>query len=356
MRYFILFIGLFFGTNLLAQTDTTVPTKLLADTAKKIKKTTIATVKPINIPKKDSTSITRAQIATLLADTLKAKDSIATPLVDSFQALAALALADSLRLDSLQKANAAKKPNIDTSTYYAIIAAPYLPFNQPPVFFITKEHKPAQKDELFYMLLGTVALFGIIKTGFSKYMRNLFTQFFETSHRSKQLRELVAQQTLPSLLMNILFLLSGSIYAALIIEQKKWIDLPFWYILLYSTSIFTGIYIGKYLFIKFCGWVFNIELAARNYIFVVFLSNKMAGILLLPFVMIAAFNTGVIAEVGFTIAMVLIVLLLLYRFFISMNSMRELLNISALHFFLYLCTTEVLPLLLIYKAFFKYIA
>ncbi|MFY7652517.1 MAG: DUF4271 domain-containing protein, partial [Chitinophagaceae bacterium] len=183
-----------------------------------------------------------------------------------------------------------------------------------------------------------------------------FTQFFETSHRSKQLRELVAQQTLPSLLMNILFLLSGSIYAALIIEQKKWIDLPFWYILLYSTSIFTGIYIGKYLFIKFCGWVFNIELAARNYIFVVFLSNKMAGILLLPFVMIAAFNTGVIAEVGFTIAMVLIVLLLLYRFFISMNSMRELLNISALHFFLYLCTTEVLPLLLIYKAFFKYIA
>lgn len=307
----------------------------------------IVVIKKKPVVKRDSLQriIIADSLAKLTIDSLKLKDSLIQILV-----------LDSLRKDSLAKATAViDSPKIDTSTYASILPVPYLPFGAPPVFMIEKEHQPQSKDELFYILAGAVALLGLIKAIFPKYFKNMFALFFQTSLRSKQTRDQLLQNTIASLLLNLLFVACGGIYVALVVQQKGWISVDFWWLILYSTAILIAIYLVKFLFLRFAGWVFNTKNATEAYIFIVFLSNKIIGIVLLPFLMVLAFTGGQVAQVALIISLALIAAALLYRYLVSLTTIRNDLNINPLHFFLYLCTIEVLPLLLIYKAAFNYI-
>jgi len=113
--------------------------------------------------------------------------------------------------------------------------------------------------------------------------------------------------------------------------------------------------VGKFLFTKFIGWIFNKKEEATSYSFLVFIVNKMVGVVLIPFLFLLAFSTPRIESIAFTISILIIILLLLFRFFSTYKNMSGRLNINAIHFFLYFCTIEILPLLLMYKALSNYI-
>lgn len=262
----------------------------------------------------------------------------------------------SLYKDSIRQANIkAALLKIDTTTYAQIITCLYLPFSTQPEFMIQKEHQSKNKDELFYILLSCFALLGVIKLVFPKYFNNMFGLFFQTTLRSKQTREQLLQNTFASLFMNILFITCGGIYIALIVQLKGWVSVDFWRLIIYSAIILGIIYSIKFAFLHFAGWVFNTKEAASTYIFIVFLSNKIITIVLLPFLLVLAFTGGQIAEVALIISLCIIIGMLLYRYLVSLSSVRSDLSINPLHFFLYLCTIEILPLLIIYKAAFNYI-
>jgi hypothetical protein len=285
-------------------------------------------------------------------DSSKIKDSIR--LVDS--TAKANALIDSLHKDSLAKVAAKNAlPKIDTSTFATILAAPYLPFGKEVEFKLQKDHHADKKDELFYMLAAAFILAGFVKIVFPKYFNNMFGLFFQTTLRSKQTREQLLQNKLASLLMNLLFIATGGIYIALVVRLKGWVSVDFWWLIVYASAILAITYTVKFLFLQFSGWVFNTKEAAQTYIFVVFLSNKIIAIALLPFLIVLSFNVGQIAEITYTISLFLIIAMLIYRYLVSLSSIRKDLSINPLHFFLYLCTVEILPLLIIYKAAFNYI-
>jgi len=300
------------------------------------------------------------QDSSVLADTLSqpAKSNIAKPaLVDSIEYKRIDSLyKDSVRLDSIQKAVVLpKKPTIDTSTYAKYLFHPYLPLNTLPKWMLIDYKKENTKDYLFYLLLGIVALLAFIKVSFSKYFKNLFLLFFQTSLRQKQTREQLLQDTLASLLINCLFLLSAGLFITLLMLYKGWSQMYFWNLYAYSTLVLLLIYLGKYLFISFSGWVFNNQEAAQGYIFLVSMVNRIMGVLLLPFTVFLAFAETNLSTIVITASIGLVILLLLYRYLVSFGSLRNDLKINAFHFFLYLCTIEILPLLLIYKLLVNYI-
>lgn len=284
--------------------------------------------------------------------TTKIKDSL--PLVHA--TIKTRTLIYSLHKDSVAKV-AAKNIllKIDTSTFATILAVPYLPFSKDVEFKLQKNHQPDKKDELFYMLAIAFILTGVVKIIFPKYFNNMFGLFFQTTLRSKQTREQLLQNKLASLLMNLLFITVGGIYIALVVKLKGWVSVDFWWLIVYASIILAITYSIKYLFLQFSGWVFNTKEAVQTYIFIIFLSNKIIAIALLPFLIVLSFNVGQIAEITYTISLLLIVAMLLYRYLVSLSSIRKDLSITPLHFFLYLCTIEILPLLIIYKAAFNYI-
>jgi hypothetical protein len=155
--------------------------------------------------------------------------------------------------------------------------------------------------------------------------------------------------------MNILFFISGGIYIGLIAQNANYTSISFWELLLFCAVILSAIYAVKFLFLRFSGWVFNVKAASSTYIFIVFMINKIIGILLIPFLLILAFSSPAIVQTATILSLILVGILLLYRYLISMGTIRQDLKVNALHFFLYLCAVEVLPLLLIYKFLFNYI-
>ena len=109
------------------------------------------------------------------------------------------------------------------------------------------------------------------------------------------------------------------------------------------------IYIGKYIVLKFTGWLTGYKEVTKTYLFVIFLINKILGVLLVPVIIILAFSQFILVKSVIIISLLLIGLLLLLRFFRSYGLLQKQLKVSRFHFFLYIIGTEVIPLLVIYK-------
>lgn len=265
-------------------------------------------------------------------------------------------LRDSLLADSIHKAalNKPLVPQTDTSTYRKYETHPYLPLHQPAVYMLIDYHEGNNKDDLFYLMAGVVLLLAFIRAVFSKYFRNVFLLFFQTSLRQKQTRDQLLQNNLASLLTNFLFLVSAGLYITLLIRHYNWTDLSFWWVAAGSGTVLLVVYLAKYLFLLFTGWVFNTKEAAGSYVFVVFLVNKILGVVLVPFLLLIAFASAQVVQVAITLSIGIIALLFAYRYWVSFVAVRSKLKVNALHFLLYLCAVELLPLVLIYKVLINY--
>lgn len=286
------------------------------------------------------------------AAAVRATDS--TQVQDSIRT--ATLLRDSLLADSIRKASLSKPlvPLTDTSTYRKYETHPYLPLHQPAVYMLIDYHEGSNKDDLFYLMAGVVLLLAFIRAVFSKYFRNVFLLFFQTSLRQKQTRDQLLQNNLASLLTNFLFLVSAGLYITLLIRYHHWTDLSFWWIAAGSGSVLLLVYLAKYLFLLFTGWVFNTKEAAGSYVFVVFLVNKILGVVLVPFLLVIAFASAQVVQVAITLSIGMVALLFAYRYWVSFVAVRTKLKVNALHFLLYLCAVELLPLVLIYKVLINY--
>ena len=310
------------------QTDTLIQTSSTTGKKKQLAESTqTLIVAPVL---KDSQSQISRKPLTIIADSLKR---------------------DSIRMDSIRLLDI-KLPIVlltDTITYEKYYVSAWLPFQKTPVYEIIAERKPMGKELLFYILTGLVALLAGIRLIFPKYFKNLFLLFMQTSMRQKQTRENLLQNNLASIFLNILFMVSAGIYITLLVLYKHWVDLSFNHLLLYGVVFLFVVYLVKYIFLAFSGWVFNVPEATSAYSFVVFLVNKVLGIILIPFVWIITFSPLPIKQVAITISAGIILVLFLYRYLISFGVIRTNLKVSVLHFFLYLCAVELLPLFLIYK-------
>ncbi|NNV56436.1 DUF4271 domain-containing protein [Panacibacter sp. KCS-6] len=212
-----------------------------------------------------------------------------------------------------------------------------------------------RKDFLFYLLLAVVLLLAIIRQLFPKYLQNVFHIMFQASFRQKQTREQLMQETLPSLLMNILFVIVCGLFIAILAYQRQWLQADFWQLSLYSITVLALAYMFKYLIIQFMGWAFQAKEPAAVYGFIVFMINKVIGLALLPLLLMVAFSSGYIVDITVTVAAVVVILLFLFRYIVSLTVMRGTLQVHPIHFFIYLCAVEIVPMLIIYKVLFSYV-
>jgi hypothetical protein len=244
----------------------------------------------------------------------------------------------------------------EDTLFRSIFTNPFLTGNEKPVMMISDERKPSSKDSLFYLLTGLTFFLAFLKLAFPKYFQNLFRLFLQSAFLQKHAKEVISQNNLPSLLFNLLFIFSGGLFVTLVALHYQLVRVPFWILLAYCCTGLAVIYIGKFLFIHFSGWVFNAKEAALTYTIIVFLVNKMLGIILIPILLLLAFSTGNIVNELITGCMVLLAILLVYRYLVSFNVIRSSIKVNPIHFFIYLCAVEVLPILIIYKLIFNTIS
>ncbi|MGV3657399.1 MAG: hypothetical protein ACO1NX_05575, partial [Chitinophagaceae bacterium] len=87
---------------------------------------------------------------------------------------------------------------------------PYFSFTNPTQRLVT-EKSWEDKDGFFYITIALLIYFALVRNGFRRYVKDLFGIFFRTSLKQRQIKEQLMQAPLPSLLLNILFFLSGGL-------------------------------------------------------------------------------------------------------------------------------------------------
>jgi hypothetical protein len=222
------------------------------------------------------------------------------------------------------------------------------------LFKIEQKFALPDKDVLFFAIIALLFLYGFLVQIAPQYISKLFSQFSQSSLRMMQNREQLLQNSVASFIMNIGFVISFSLMATLIIFNAHLLPINFWEGFFYLCLFFLGLYIGKYICLTIAGYVFNTIELIDTYIFVVFMINKVLGILLIPFIAILAFAAPILHPFAIWGAGSFIVLLILYRYLFSLTSVRNKLHISSFHFFLYLCAFEIIPLLILYKLIVQY--
>ncbi len=228
---------------------------------------------------------------------------------------------------------------------------PYFAFGTKPGFLPPSDlKKSGGKDLLFYLLVFLLLVFAVLRRAFSKYFNDLFRLFFRTTLKQRQIREQLMQTPLPSLLLNGFFVISGALYITFLLQHFKLDPIHnFWLLFLYCGIGLSAAYFVKFIGLKVSGWLFNVKEAADSYIFIVFVVNKMIGILLLPFLILIAFAVGDVYSIGLTISWCLVAGLFVYRIILTYSAVRNQVKVNPFHFFLYLCAFEIAPLLLVYK-------
>ena len=291
-------------------------------------------------------------------------DSTAVPVTTSLPQQDTTVNRDSVPVAILQTDSISKRPPKDTSwtinTTHPVSAwqlgqqillrHPWLGFKTEPLTIQSDIKKFTGKEILFYSLIVLLLSFALLRQAFPKYFSDLFRLFFRTTIKQRQIKEQLMQTPLPSLLLNGFFVISGGLYINLLLDHYQVKPVTnFWLSFVYCMIGLSGIYFLKFLGLKLSGWLFNMQEAADSYIFIVFVVNKIIGIVLLPFLVMLAFMQHQAHSAVLVLSWCTIGTLLIYRLVLTYAAVRNQIKVNPFHFFLYLCAFEFAPILLLYK-------
>ena len=123
------------------------------------------------------------------------------------------------------------------------------------------------------------------------------------------------------------------------------------YILL---SVFL-VYGVKYFVLKISGWLTGYRQEMDNYIFIVYLINKILAILLLPLITLIAFSDSGVGKLALKLSFITIFGMVILRYLRSFSLLNRKSSFSKFHFLLYIFGVELIPILLIYKTLLNFV-
>ncbi len=247
------------------------------------------------------------------------------------------------------KIPASKSISLD-SCRKKVLSSSGIPLGKPGVFSICQPKLKSKDNTLFYLLLVVLLFFAILRRTFARYFVDLFRFFFRTSLKANQIREQLVQSSWQSFLFNSFFVFSAAIFLALFLDSYKLFHpRPVLFVFLIVAGGIILIYTGKWCMLRIVGWLFHEPQLADMYIFIVFLVNKVMGVVLLPLLVLMAFAPPAVGEVAQLIALIIIGLLALYRFLLGYQAVFSESRLSRFHFLLYVISMEMAPMLLLYR-------
>lgn len=223
-------------------------------------------------------------------------------------------------------------------------------------FFFQRERVENSKELVFYAMIFLFLGFGILRLSYPRYAADMFRFYFQSTFRVNQIKEQLSHSVLAGALYSMLFFFGAGVYLYLLAGYYKlsfsvsFASLPF-----ISVSVILFVYAFKFLFISFFAWSFEQVKAGRQYLFITFLTNKILGVLLLPFLLVIAFGMEPLQKITITLSVSLILSLFVYRFFRAYQLLQAESQIGLLAYLTFLLAAELAPLLLIYKLLIQYL-
>jgi hypothetical protein len=204
-------------------------------------------------------------------------------------------------------------------------------------------------DWLTFLLLVALAIFASVRTTWNKYMLHLFQSVVNNATSVRLFQEKNTSDIQGAFLLDILFYLVISIFSFQLLNFFQ-VNLYFQNnrLFLLSAGLIIAYFLIKKLIYRFFGFLIEKTGETKEYLFNMNNFARVAGIMLFPVVTIIAFypfsNIGLPVFFGIFLVGIIYFLLITRGFTILLNK-----QFSIFYLFLYFCTLEFLPLVLLYK-------
>lgn len=218
-----------------------------------------------------------------------------------------------------------------------------------PYGFVGKQMVATGQDWTFFLILIGWTFFASLRFGFSKYMVQVFQSVFNFSIASRLYREQGYNNNFGLFRLNVIFYLFLPFPIYLIAKDNGVSLMGFSGIELYLIVlvVVNAYFMVKILIYKILGSVFSQRETTGELVFNMMLYNNILGLILLP---VSTIHSMVPAFGAFSLFIVPVLIALFYL----MSLIRSIyfavrVGISIFYLILYLCTLEILPILLVVK-------
>ncbi len=205
-------------------------------------------------------------------------------------------------------------------------------------------------DWLLGIVIGSLVVIAWLKLFYNKFFDQILQSIRNYQLSTKFLRDQNLFSRRVSLIMNIHFIIIGSLFFYLLNSYFNIIrlfDNGFHTFLFFSGCLLILLW-GRYFISHLTGYLFNLHNEFRGYIHQLLLIYKNLGIYLIPIVIGIAYIHESLKIYVIYIGVVLFVLAYLLRFIKGFQIIIKK-DVLIFYLILYLCTLEILPVLIIYK-------
>lgn len=211
---------------------------------------------------------------------------------------------------------------------------------------VLNKHKTVQKEWVLGITVFSALLFIILRIYFQKYLSGVVSSIVNIQIAEKLIREKNVIIRRVFALLNLNFAISSSLFIYLLLSKFN-IELPIENTFLNFSFIFLCLatfLMVRYILILSVGSIFDSIKLFKEYLHNTYLINKNLGLYLLPMVISVFYLKQPFSDIAFYLSLVLVALSALYKYFRAVQIIMRY-NIFLFYTFLYLCTLEILPVL-----------
>jgi hypothetical protein len=211
------------------------------------------------------------------------------------------------------------------------------------------------KTGLFFIAFILLACLAGFRQMIAKHLANLFDVFLKTKISKRQLIEQLEHQRQASWILRSIYFCGMAYiifrflkYRHLLANSSSQVKL---YVICLSSII--SLYIIKSILVRLMGWIFEQKEVADNYIFNSNIVSEFAAVFLFPLCVLLLIKSGSFDSFLLNLALVLMVIMFLYRYVRTFGIAKKCVHTSIVHFLLYICAFEIIPIMMCVKLMMK---
>jgi len=196
-----------------------------------------------------------------------------------------------------------------------------------------------------------LVLFAILKNVFSKQLMAIILSFFSNRALGNLNKEDNLFTSWPFLLLFVQFGFTIGMFFYLVAQYQKldYVANGFQFFVTISIVIIV-LYVLKIVLLRVLGYIFNIQKPVSEYVSILYLSYFNASLLFTPLVIAFALSPLKYGSFYIATAIILVVVIFVFQFIRAGVNILSHYRFSKVYLFLYFCTLEICPILILIKA------
>lgn len=213
-----------------------------------------------------------------------------------------------------------------------------------------KEQTAIYQRFVFAIILTMMVILTLTVTVFRIFIGKIWQSFLNDNLLSQLMREQSAGVTLAYLILYLVFFINAGIFLFLVCRHFGYtIAKTNFSSLLLCIGGITLFFVIKHLLLQIIKFVFPVSKEVSTYSFTIMVFNIIVGIALVPSVLLTAYAPASAVKVIIYGTLILIVGVLAFRSLRGLFIASRFFAWNKFHFFLYLCTVEIVPVLMTIK-------